>query len=351
MPVAALLPHVNTQYGLSLTRGWENYFLQKHADILQIAKSSPEEDNRLIVPQAFLNSYISLMTSLSGKFCAELCFNLDEMGSAEYEDRKTQDVIVSITADPDAVQHSVSRSIHHQTLLAAVSAAGDHLIPFIITSTDINQKMHLLGYRPGHDAIFEQRHVPYMDSRIFMQYLEGLLIPYINEKRQDPALHNKPALLFLDSCSCHVTPEVKAILAQNCVLMFCFPPHTTNIFQPLDLVLFGVIKNILKNLERDSEVNKQAGFAAELLQAFEKAMTSANIRGAFERAGMVLNTENDPCTLEFNPEKLNQNSQFIKIYNQNIPLEAVSLRRRNQPYGFVNLNEFHDYFPGLLDLH
>ena len=75
--------------------------------------------------------------------------------------------------------------------------------------------------------------------------------------------------------------------------MLSFPPHTTHLFQPLDLVLFGVIETLLNTLEHRDEMKKQTGFAAKLLQAFGKAPTSANIRSSFECAAFVSNMEKD----------------------------------------------------------
>ena len=60
--------------------------------------------------------------------------------------------------------------------------------------------------------------------------------------------------------------------------MFVYPPQTTPLFHALDLIIFGMIKTILKNLELSDEAEKQSVLAAKLLQAFEKATTSANIR-------------------------------------------------------------------------
>ena len=54
LPVDRLLPHVETEYSLSLSRGLERYFLQKYSDKIKIAKSRLEEDNRLIGINCFL---------------------------------------------------------------------------------------------------------------------------------------------------------------------------------------------------------------------------------------------------------------------------------------------------------
>ena len=75
--------------------------------------------------------------------------------------------------------------------------------------------------------------------------------------------------------------------------MLDIQPHSTHLFQPVDLVLFAVIETLLNTLEHSEEMNKQTGFAAKLLQAFEKATPSANIRSAFECAAFVSNMEKD----------------------------------------------------------
>lgn len=64
------------------------------------------------------------------------------------------------------------------------------------------------------------------------------------------------------------------LLGHRSVLILSFPSHTTQLFQPLDLVLFGVIKTELKTLVHIDEVNQQAGYDAKRLQAFKKAATS-----------------------------------------------------------------------------
>jgi hypothetical protein len=50
------------------------------------------------------------------------------------------------------------------------------------------------------------------------------------------------AVLFMDNCSPHLTPVVIDLLSNARVRIVTFAPHTTQIFQVLDLVLFGVLK-------------------------------------------------------------------------------------------------------------
>jgi hypothetical protein len=47
----------------------------------------------------------------------------------------------------------------------------------------------------------------------------------------------------MDNCSAHVTPEIFRLLGENHIKIVTYAPHTTNIFQALDLSLFGVFKS------------------------------------------------------------------------------------------------------------
>ena len=107
---------------------------------------------------------------------------------------------------------------------------------------------------------------------------------------------NRFAILFLISRSSPITKVAIELLKHRSVLRFGFAPHITQLFQPLSLVLFGVIKGLLNTLEQSDEMNKRTGFAAKLHPAFEKATTSANIRSAFECADFVSKMENDEST-------------------------------------------------------
>jgi hypothetical protein len=48
----------------------------------------------------------------------------------------------------------------------------------------------------------------------------------------------------MDSASLHVSERVLQLLGCNKIMAIVFPTHTTNIFQALDLVFFGVLKKI-----------------------------------------------------------------------------------------------------------
>jgi hypothetical protein len=85
---------VNERYDFVLTRSWVNTFIECHLDALQTCSLLCQEDTRLTVSKPKLKEHIQMMKIyVDGKF-AELIFNLDELGSSDWEDHKFMKVIV-----------------------------------------------------------------------------------------------------------------------------------------------------------------------------------------------------------------------------------------------------------------
>jgi hypothetical protein len=71
-----------------LTKGSLHAFIGRHLDQLQICRPVPQEDTRMIVPQAHLEEYTQLAKVIIPEKFSELVFNLDEVDSSDWEDRE-----------------------------------------------------------------------------------------------------------------------------------------------------------------------------------------------------------------------------------------------------------------------
>jgi hypothetical protein len=132
---------VHKEYNPRLTKGWLNAFIGRHLDQMKVCRSLPQEDARLIIPRAYLEAHIALMrTHVTGRF-SEIVFNLDELGSSDWEDRKPRKVLAPVAVSAGEMFHSVSRRYRHVTLLACVSAAGDALTPMIISQAPVRDSL------------------------------------------------------------------------------------------------------------------------------------------------------------------------------------------------------------------
>jgi hypothetical protein len=130
-------------------------------------------------------------------------------------------------------------------VICCVSAAGESLTPFIVSS-QVNDKvietLKIDGFQMGVNMVLEHRQKAYVTATLFQRYVMRVLISFIERLRTNPEFTGESAILPMDNCFIHTRPELLATLKDHSVNVIIFPPHTTQIFQILDLCLFGVFK-------------------------------------------------------------------------------------------------------------
>jgi hypothetical protein len=67
-----------------------------HLDELGVYRSLSQEDTRLIVARVYFEAHIALMRTHVARTSAELVFNLDEVGSSDWSDRRPRKVMTSM---------------------------------------------------------------------------------------------------------------------------------------------------------------------------------------------------------------------------------------------------------------
>jgi hypothetical protein len=120
----------------------------------------------------------------------------------------------------------------------------------------------------------------------FAEYISTVLLPYINELRSNEEFADKEALLLMDNCSIHVQAKTLPTLAGHRVKVITFLPHTTHIFQCLDLSLFGNFeqkKNCEVSLENDEHT---AGFIKRIFHLMKQTLVEDNVRSALMQLGL-----------------------------------------------------------------
>jgi hypothetical protein len=135
--------------------------------------------------------------------------------------------------------------VKHISVIVYVSAAGASLLPSIVTSQNspvVQEHLKKQGVCFGRDIIFTVNQRPYINAGIFLVYIRTIFLPYIDTVRDLAIFAQEPALLSPDKCSTQVSDDLVRILTEASVRVITFAPHTTQIFQVLDLSLFGVLK-------------------------------------------------------------------------------------------------------------
>jgi hypothetical protein len=101
--------------------------------------------------------------------------------------------------------------------------------------------------------------------------------------------------------SCHVTDDIIRLLTEARVRVITFAPHTTQIFQVLDVTLFGVLKWRLGYEMPFEDEKETVTFRMKGYHDFKQTMVEPNIWEAFRAIGFEFDTEADSYQLLSRP--------------------------------------------------
>jgi len=152
----------------------------------------------------------------------------------------------------------------------------------------------------------------------------------------DKHTHNrvvgKYRLLLLDGHKSHFTAEFDQYCKDNSIIYLCYPPHSTDRLQPLDVGLFSPLKGAYGRLVQEmaglgiNHIDK-LDFLSLLYQARLTTFTSKNIKSAFQTVGIV----------PFDPQKV---LSRLKVRTPNPPPQPQNLDNHTvvkTPYNTTDL--------------
>ena len=97
----------------------------------------------------------------------------------------------------------------------------------------------------------------------------------------------RPRVLIVDGHDSHVTIEFIQFCIESSIRLYCLPPHTTHLLQPLDVGLFGPLQHAYSKAVDDTMRTGVSGIFKGNFLAREAAYTSSNILNAWKGAGIV----------------------------------------------------------------
>jgi hypothetical protein len=137
----------------------------------------------------------------------------------------------------------------------------------------------------------------------------------------------------MGQCSPHISDDVVAVLTHARVRIITFAPHTTHIFQTLDVILFGTLKKHDNGLKMCDEEQPAAASLPKVYHDFKQTIIEVNIWGAFAAIGFTHDIEQSPSVLLFEKEKLRQSPGFMEPLERHRPLGSLSMRGQNAKFG------------------
>jgi hypothetical protein len=139
------------------------------------------------------------------------------------------------------------------------------------------------------------------------------------------------AVLLMDNCPGHIIVNVSVLLAEARVRVISFAPHTTQIFQALDVTLFGVLKRHTRSELPFEDEEETLKCIMKVWHGFKQRLVEPNTWGAFQaiRFEFEFDMEAEPYRLLFTEEKLRQSASFRESRPIDFPLDQLSSRRHN----------------------
>ena len=176
------------------------------------------------------------------------------------------------------------------TVVSCCNAGGYVIPPMVIFDRKVLKPELTLGEVPG--TMYGLSSNGWIDSDLFEQWFRHHFLAYAPPVR--------PLLLIMDGHSSHFNPTTINMAAQEEVLLFVLPPHTTHLTQPLDKGPFGPLKQFWRQecydyiTKNPGKVVTRFSFSQLFSHAWTKAMTISNITAGFKVTGIY----------PFNPQAL-----------------------------------------------
>lgn len=262
------------------SKRWYKSFMARHnltlrqPENLSSARSSMATSD---VKEEFFNKLMNLIKELniSG---ADL-YNVDETGLTLVN--KGGKIVAPKGSKTVVMKKSGERS-ENITLVVSCNATASVILPPMVIFKGVRMNEDLMKEAP-EDTIFATSLKGYIDSEIFYMWF----VKFLN---RIPA--KRPVLLLLDGHASHLSKETLLLARENQVHFLMFPPHTTHLYQPLDVGVFGPMKKAfseectkLMRKNKKKYLNRY-DFCKVLKPAWEKSVTTANILGGFRGSGV-----------------------------------------------------------------
>ena len=217
--------------------------------------------------------YVDIVNDPSRNFnCDESGFPLQVKKRKVMAEKGSKNVFQCTTPGHDQV-----------TVMACFNANGQYMYPLIIFK---GQRLRNHGMANFDEASFSTSSKGWMEKDNFLCFLQDL-DDFVTTKEI-----KRPIILYMDGHSSHFGKDAAEFCAARKILLYCLPPHSSHILQPLDVGFFSSVKNTWRNLrlqwQRDNPgLNfTKSSFPGLFKKAWEKETTRDKAVNGFRKCGL-----------------------------------------------------------------
>jgi hypothetical protein len=154
------------------------------------------------------------------------------------------------------------------------------------------------------------RQPAYATAELFHRYTTEVFFPALETNRQLPGCENKFCIRFCDNCSIHCQDQLIKEFAERGVAAIAYPPHTSHLFQVLDLLLFGRLKTAEKYLPRADANPTDTDHLVRIFKEYELVTTSTTGRPSWKKVGFEYCKLDDTFQFLVNDGKIRDSPRF-----------------------------------------
>ena len=215
------------------------------------------------------------------------------------------------------------------SIIECVSADGRAIPPYVILKGKQLRPLLRSLMEPGGQIVMSD--TGWTNNELGLQWLCEHFDMHTKEQQK-----GEYRLLLLDGHVSHINSTVIRFALERKIVLLCLPSHSTHLLQPLDVGVFLPLATVYKrkltdftDLGANYNVDK-ADFLRLFQEARHEAMTSANIKSAWRKAGlypykpqMVLQKISSPDERPVTPPEVTiTNSQGASIHIAFTPQDA-----------------------------
>ena len=265
-----------------LSNGWWSGFSKRHPEITVRSAEKLAHCRAVATDQNVMDAYFELLEEILREnnllSSHGQIFNVDESGFPL--EPKPEAVVAERGCKHPFVQTSGNKS--QITVLTCVSAAGVAVPPMVIYDRAVLRQDLTEGEVPS--TIYGLTHNGWSNSEMFDTWFNNQFLHFAPAAR--------PILLLMDGHSSHFNPTTVRKAVEENIILFCLPPHTTHVAQPLDRSVFAVLKQCWREECQDyitrnpGRVVSKFQFSTLFSASWYRAMTVKNILAGFKVTGV-----------------------------------------------------------------
>jgi hypothetical protein len=293
-------------------RFWWQRFRFEHLDLIATKRVDSRESARAAITKESVRPYIEEIKKAHGEISSpDLVINMDESGFIKRYLKGKQKNCVYLKSCPLQPRFLQTEDLNHISIVGAITLSGTKLLPLLL-STRVTLPKEISGsYLEAHFKYFKTPK-GYLTCEAMDFWVDSILIPYVLQVKM---LRNLPSsastFLIFDGLKAHCTEHTAEVFSSFSIHVIELPPHSSHLFQPLDLVIFGLTKKEYKN-----SANTKSKFAEKItrkieriIKAWEKSCFRGNILAGWEAAGFKLTF----TAGEVSSMLINETSMMIKL--------------------------------------